>query len=158
MRRLHVTSCVCTQFAHAEEIARALAAGRHRGSDAQLNIGDAERERRTRADAQDAEAVRLLAYTGLRRAELVALRWKDVDRSRSKLTVTRALSAGIEGAPKSGHFRDVAISDQAATALDRLAARDDFTEPNDLALCNALGRHLDPTALGRRYNRAREPA
>ncbi len=137
-----------------EALARALETGVHR-----TRVGDgdaAELERRAGQDAQDAEAVRLSAYTGLRRGELVALRWKDIDWAGAKLTVSRALSLGVEGSPKSGSFRDVPLSDQALAALERLAHRRDFTGPDDLVLCNAYGRHLDATALGRRYNRARD--
>jgi integrase len=109
-------------------------------------------------DEQDAEAVRLAGYTGLRRGELVALRWRDVRWTDAKLIVSRAISAGIEGAPKSGGFREVPLSDQAAAALERLSKRDRYTEPDDLVLCNVYGRTISPIALGRRYNRARDAA
>jgi integrase len=107
-------------------------------------------------DHQDAEAVRLAGYTGLRRGELVALRWRDVRWTDSKLVVSRALSAGVEGVPKSGSFREVPLSDQAAAALARLSNRDRYVEPDDLVICNVYGRAIDPIALGRRYNRARD--
>lgn len=139
-----------------EALARALEAGTHRSRAAEVSLTDAELERRAGQDAQDAEAVRLSAYTGLRRGELVALRWKDVDWAGAKLTVSRALSLGVEGPPKSGSFRDVPLSDQALASLERLSHRQDFTSSADLVLCNAYGRHLDATALGRRYNRARD--
>lgn len=138
-----------------EAIARALAQGLHRQRDEQFGLCDEELERRVRQDEQDAEAVRLSAYVGLRRGELVALRWKDVDWSGAKLTVARALSAGVEGPPKSGSFRHVPLSDQALAALERLSQRAEFTTPEDLVLCNSYGRHLNGAALGRRYNRAR---
>jgi integrase len=139
-----------------EALARALEAGLHRRRGAEVSAAEAELERQARQGAQDAEAVGLSAYTGLRRGELVALRWKDIDWAGAKLTVSRALSLGVEGPPKSGSFRDVPMSDQALAALERLSHRRDFTSPDDLVLCNACGRHLDATALGRRYNRARD--
>jgi integrase len=139
-----------------EAVARALGGGVHRRRGAEISAAEAELERQAGQDAQDAEAVRLSAYTGLRRGELVALRWKDIDWAGAKLTVSRALSLGVEGPPKSGSFRDVPLSDQALAALERLSHRRDFTSPDDLVLCNAYGRHLDATALGRRYNRARD--
>ncbi len=141
-----------------EAVARALAAGAHRDQSVDLNFGAEEVERRRGDDAQDAEAVRIAAYTGLRRGELIALRWRDVDWAGAKLTVARAFSDGIEGAPKSGHYRDVPLSDQAAAALERLSRRTDFTGPEEYVLCNALGRPLNPAALGRRYNAARDAA
>ncbi|MGH2860357.1 MAG: tyrosine-type recombinase/integrase [Solirubrobacteraceae bacterium] len=139
-----------------EALARALEAGAHRKRGGGVGATDAEHWRQAGQDVQDAEAVRLSAYTGLRRGELVALRWKDVNWAGAKLTVSRALSLGVEGAPKSGSFRDVPLSDQALAAFERLSHRRDFTSPEDLVLCNAYGRHLDATALGRRYNRARD--
>jgi integrase len=138
-----------------EEIARNMRVGAHRVHGADI-CAEKDRERWAAQDEQDAEAVRLSAYTGLRRGELVALRWKDVDWAGAKLTVSRALSVGVEGPPKSGQFRDVPLSDQALAALERLSKRGDFTSPDDLVVCNAYGRHLDGTALGRRYNRARD--
>lgn len=48
------------------------------------------------------------------------------------------------------------LSDQAAAALARLSNRDRYVEPHDLVLCNVYGRAIDPIALGRRYNRARD--
>jgi integrase len=72
--------------------------------------------------------------------------------------VSRAISGDIESTPKSGRYRDVPLSDQAAAALERLSRRRDFVGPEDLVLCNAWGRYLNPAALGRRYNRAREAA
>jgi integrase len=139
-----------------EAVAQALETGAHRERDTQADAQHPDRDRRSQHDAQDGEAVRLSAYTGLRRGELIALRWKDIDFAGAKLTVSRALSAGVEGPPKSGHFRDVPLSDQALVALERLSRRADFTSPDDLVLCSAYGRHLDASALGRRYNRARD--
>jgi integrase len=109
-------------------------------------------------DGQDAEAVRLAAYAGLRLGELLALRWGDIDWEGSALTVSRALSAGVETSTKSGHVRRVPLSDQAAAALERLSRREHFTSPDDLVLSNELGRHLDGSALRRRYKLARDRA
>ena len=40
--------------------------------------------------------IRVAAYAGLRRGELVALRWRDVDFAGRKIVVRRALSGEIE--------------------------------------------------------------
>ena len=112
-----------------EALARGLEDGLHR---------DARRDRPDRTEAeraedhQDAEAVWLAAYTGLRLGELLALRWGDVDWSAGALKITRALSAGIEGPPKLGRDRRVPLADQAAAALERLSHRENFTTPDDL--------------------------
>jgi integrase len=125
-------------------------------AEAEAHLRDSRTDVELGDDLQDAEAVRLASYTGLRRGELVALRWEDVRWADAKLVVSRAISAGIEGTPKSGGFREIPLSDQAAAALDRLSKRDNYTEPDDLVICNVYGRTINPIALGRRYNRARD--
>ena len=107
---------------------------------------------------RDGEAVRLSAYAGLRLGELLALRWRDVDFPGSRLTVGRALSAGVETSTKARRVRQVPMPDQAAAALDRLSRRENFTGPGELVFCGPLGRTLDPSALRRRYRRAQAAA
>jgi integrase len=140
-----------------EAIARALADGRHRDPRFPAVSGN-ERSAREAEDREDAELVRVAAYAGLRRGELLALRWRDVDFAGSALTVARAMSAGVESTTKSGRVRRVPLADQAAAALDRLSRRKHFTAPGELVFCNGFGRPLDGSALRRRYRRAQEAA
>ena len=58
-------------------------------------------------DHQLGELLCVASYTGLRRGELVALRWRDVRWSELVLTVERALSDTVEGLPKSRRARYV---------------------------------------------------
>lgn len=109
-------------------------------------------------DRRDAEAVRVAAYSGLRLGEQLALRWQDVDWAGSVLTISRAVSAGVEGPTKTGKVRRVPMPDQAAAALRRLAERRDFTSPDDYVFCKVYGRRLDDSALRRRYKQARDKA
>ena len=109
-------------------------------------------------DAQDAELVRVAAYSGLRLGELLALRWQDVDFTGHALTISRAISSGVESSTKSGRVRRVPLPDQAAAAVDRLSKREDYTTPEDRVFCNVLGRTLDGSALRRRFKRARDAA
>lgn len=112
-----------------------------------------------RADSQDAAAVRISAYTGLRLGELLALRWSDLDWPGSALTVSRALSAGQESVTKSGKVRRVPLPDQAVAALNDLSQRGDFTAADELVVCNVTtGRSLDGSALRRRYKDAQAAA
>ena len=139
-----------------EALARAMGAGAHRDPDAP-EAGEDERAARALDDARDAELVRVAAYTGLRRGELIALRWGDVDFVAHKLTVRRAISAGVEAnSTKSRRAREVPLPDQAAGALDRLSRRSEFVGPDEYVFANRLGRRLDPTALRRRFERARD--
>jgi integrase len=102
--------------------------------------------------------VRVSAYAGLRLGELLALRWRDVDFDGLALTISRAMSSGIESSTKSGKVRRVPLADQVAAALDRVSRREHFTAPDDLVFCNVIGRHLDGSALRRRYHRAQQAA
>ncbi|MGN6871253.1 MAG: tyrosine-type recombinase/integrase [Solirubrobacteraceae bacterium] len=141
-----------------EALAKALSTGAHRDP-SRPAIGAEERGARARDDAQDAELVRVAAYAGLRRGELVALRWSDVDFAGQKLIVRRALSGEIEvRSTKSRRAREVPLPDQAAAALQRLRLRREFTGPDDYVFANRFGRRLDPSALRRRYERARDAA
>jgi integrase len=141
-----------------EALSRALADGRHRDP-SRPAISTAEAAARADEDRQDAELVRVAAYTGLRRGELVALRWRDVDFERRKLVVCRAVSGGVEtSSTKSRRAREVPLADQAAGALARLSQRGDFTSADDYIFCNRLGRRLDGSALRRRVERARHAA
>lgn len=135
-----------------EAIARSFENGHHRPTAAPR--GELERFE----DGRDSQAVRVAAYCGLRQGELLALRWRDVDWTGSALTISRSMSAGIEGTTKSRRARRVPLADQAAAALDRLSRRADFTSPADYVFCNALGRPIDGSALRRRYKAARDAA
>ena len=141
-----------------EELARALAAGAHRDP-SRPALSEDEINARAREDAQDAELVRVAAYVGLRRGELVALHWRDVEFARRKLIIRRSLSGDTEvKSTKSRRVREVPLPDQAAVALDRLSRRGEFTGLDDYVFCSRLGRRLDPSALRRRYERARGAA
>jgi len=132
-----------------EALARTLAAGLHR---ADPDGGRAAR----REDRQDAEIVRLAAYAGLRQGELLALRWRDIEFAGQVLTISRAVSLGTETTTKSGRVRRVPLPDQAAAALERVSRRVEFTAPDELVFCSALGRHLNGSALRRRFKCARD--
>jgi integrase len=141
-----------------EALARALADGRHRDPNGAA-VSAAEAEARADEDRQDAELVRVAAYAGLRRGELVALRWRDIDFERRKLVVRRSVSGDVEASStKSRRAREVPLADQAAGALARLSQRGDFTSADDYVFANRLGRRLDGSALRRRVERARDAA
>jgi integrase len=113
---------------------------------------------RREEDQQLADLLRVAAYTGLRRGELVALRWDDVAWHDRVLIVRRALSDTTERSTKSRRVRYVPLAAQALTALERLAARDNFTGPNDYVFATVAGERPDPSALRRRYIACRDAA
>jgi len=152
-REPHPAALVFYTPKEVEAIALALADGCHRDP-SRPAVSDDERRARQAEDYQDAEIVRVAAYAGLRRGELLALRWRDVDFAGSALTIARAMSAGVESSTKSGRVRRVPLADQTAVALDRMRQREHFTSPEDFVFCNPFGRPLDGSALRRRYRRA----
>jgi integrase len=139
-----------------EALARAAESGAWRGPHDDLT--DAGALLRTEEDAQFGELLRVAAYTGLRRGELVTLRWRDVRWSERVLVVERALSGNVEGTTKGGRVRYVPLGDQALGALDRLSRRPNFTSADDYVFTSVAGDRLDPSALRRRFIAARDVA
>jgi integrase len=75
------------------------------------------------ADSQQDGALYLTAaFTGLRRGELVALRWRDVDFAAHRIRVCGSYAGGRLTTPKSGKVRSVPLAPDVATALARLAS------------------------------------
>jgi integrase len=130
-----------------------LTAQRPQGAPRELGVVLAADELAARAqeDRRDADAFRLLLFTGLRLGEVLALRWADVDAGDRLLLIRHAVSAGEEAEPKGRRHRFVPLSMSAVEALRRLGDRVDFTSADDYVLCNRYGRRLDPSALRRRY-------
>ena len=138
-----------------EALARACEQGSHRSP---RRVSPEEVAARRLEDRRDAEAFRLLFYTGLRLGEVLTLRWADVDLADRLLLVRRGLSAGEETLPKGRRHRYVPLPTTAVATLARLADRDEFTTPDDYVLTNRWGRRLDPSALRRRYKACCEAA
>jgi integrase len=73
---------------------------------------------RATASEQDAAIYLTAAFTGLRRGELVALRWRNVDFPRRHIRVTASYTERALSTPKSGRARSVPMP-PARTALGR---------------------------------------
>jgi integrase len=113
------------------------------------------------------EALFVVALSaGLRRGELLALRWKDVDLDRGVLAVTGSLQGTtrdtlVIGSPKSGRSRSVALGPQAVTALREHRARqaaerqraETLWSDSDLVFTNEFGAYLSPTTLSSALDR-----
>jgi integrase len=111
---------------------------------------------RAAASEQDAALFLTAAFTGLRRGELLALRWRDVDFAGCVVRVRASYAYGHVTTPKSGKVRAVPLAPAVAHALARLAARPRWTSDDDLVFCGELGGFLDGSALRRRYGQALE--
>jgi integrase len=88
--------------------------------------------------------------------ELLALRWRDVDFELRAIQVRASYTHRQLDTPKNRTGRTVPMIDAVATALAQLEHREYFTRPDGLVFASAVGRHLDDSALRRRYKRARQ--
>ena len=109
---------------------------------------------RAAGSVQDAAIFLTAAFTGLRRGELIALRWRDVDFSGFILRVRASYAGGALTAPKSGKVRSVPLAPEVASALARLSGRGGHAGEDDLVFPGELGDYLDGSALRRRYTAA----
>jgi integrase len=100
---------------------------------------------------QDGAIFLTAALTGLRRGELLALRWRDVDFAGDAIRVMASADGRTIGTPKSGHGRTVPMAAEVAQALARLRERPRFTGSHDFVFASPTGLHLDGSALRRRY-------
>ncbi len=103
---------------------------------------------RVAEDKQDAAIYLTAALSGLRRSELLALRWEDVDFEQSSIRVFEGFSANQSGKTKSRKSRTVPMVDKVAEALAELK---EYTAKDDLVFVSRDGIHLDGSALRRRY-------
>jgi len=106
---------------------------------------------RAAASEQDGAIYLTAALTGLRRGELVALRWCDVDFEREAIRVRGTYANGALTSPKSGKGRSVPMVAQVATVLAQLGQRDHDVGEEDLVFPGEHGAYLDGSALRRRY-------
>jgi integrase len=113
---------------------------------------------RAAGSEQDGAIYLTAAFTGLRRGELVALRWREVDFARQTLRVAASYANGELTVPKSGKGRSVPLAPPVAEALARLGQRERWTAPDDLVFAGAGGTYLDASALRRRYVAAQKAA
>jgi integrase len=107
---------------------------------------------RAAGSEQDAAIYLAAAMTGLRRGELVALRWRDVDFPGQAIRVRANYSFGELVTPKSGKVRSVPMVPAVAQAIAKLGQRRFFTGDEDPVFAGPVGGHLDASALRRRYS------
>jgi integrase len=107
---------------------------------------------------QDAAVYLTAAFTGLRRGELIALRWRDVDFIGSVIRVRASYAEAHLTTPKSGKVRSVPMAPDVASALAKLGQREDFVGEEDLVFAGQWGSYLDGSALRRRYGTALQRA
>ena len=141
-------------FYSPEEIALLVATaatGAHRDS-RRPAVSETERALRAAEDRQDAAIYLTAALSGLRRGELLALRWEDVDFEQSSIRVFEGYSANRAGKPKSRKSRTLPMVEEVAHSLTDLKDRSAYTAKADLVFASREGTHLDGSALRRRYH------
>jgi integrase len=109
---------------------------------------------RAAASEQDAALFLTAAFTGLRRGELLALHWRDVDFTGQLIRVRASYAAGAVSTPKSGKVRSVPMAPDVAEALAKLGQRERYTDEDELVFVGRFGDHLDVQKLRHRYNAA----
>jgi integrase len=134
-----------------EKLVATAAAGAHRDP-RRPAVSDIERALRATEDRQDAAIYLTAALSGLRRGELLALRWEDVDFEQSSIRVFEGYSANRAGKPKSRKSRTLPMVDKVAGALSDLKDRSARTAKGDLVFVSREGTHVDGSALRRRYH------
>lgn len=107
-------------------------------------------------------ALHLAAHTGMRRGEVVGLRWADLDTARSRLSISRSLQ-NVGGKPVEfgvktrtsrrtveldRHTLDVLVRWRRRLQRDRLPHG-----PDDWMFCNSNGRFLNPESLTQLFDR-----
>lgn len=104
----------------------------------------------------------LLIYYGLRRGEVLGLRWQDIDARRRVIHVRQQIiryGSSLHAAPlkTKASRRDLPLGSVPALALDRHRARqveqNNYTTDHDLVFTTSDGNPIDPDNFGRAFRR-----
>jgi len=98
-----------------------------------------------------------VAMAGLRRGELIALHWRDIDWEGHKIIVRGNVHQGRLVSTKSGHHRYVPLVPELANMLATIAPEGSATKSHRskaLVFSGTDGGFMDPSALRRRYLKA----
>jgi integrase len=103
--------------------------------------------------------IELDAFTGLRRGELIGLRWEDVDFEELVLHIRRSLVAMVEGAPKTEASRkDVPLDAQTAESLWAWRQRCAYPQATDWVFASPQKKGKQPYWPGKLWQYYGEPA
>lgn len=122
------------------------------------NYGPAVLREWQRRNEQDAAIFLLAAFTGLRRGELLALRWRNIDFGARLLVVDAAVSGGEISTTKSRRIRTLPLTEASCRQLEIIARRKRWCSRDDFVFCGATGNYMDGTMLSKRFRRAQEQA
>jgi integrase len=103
--------------------------------------------------------IELDAFTGLRRGELIGLRWQDVDFENLILHIRRSLVAMVEGAPKTeASLKDVPVDAQTAESLWAWRRRSPHAGPGDWVFASPHTKGRQPYWPGTLWRYYGKPA
>jgi len=106
-------------------------------------------------DLQDYTCFLLTATCGLRRSEVLALSWKDVDFDSLELHVRQAWKSDTElGEPKWGQKRRIPLPNKAAERLKQLRRQSEHVLPDALVFHNPDGSRKGATWWTGRFTKA----
>jgi hypothetical protein len=114
-------------------------------------VSETEAALRSFEDEQDAAIYLTAALSGLRRGELLALRWADIDFEQSSIRVYEGYSANTTGKTKSRKSRTVPMIDKVAERLTQIKQRPYLTAGTHLVFVSRERTNVDGSALRRRY-------
>lgn len=140
-----------------DQLVAAAARGAHRDPNRPA-VSDTEQALRDFEDQQDAAIYLTAALSGLRRGELLALRWADIDFERSSIRVYEGYSANTTGKTKSRKSRTVPMVEKVAKALKQIKQRSFKTGKTELVFISREHTNVDGSALRRRYMRTLDAA
>jgi integrase len=110
-------------------------------------------------DVHDYTCFYLAAVTGLRRGEILALRWRHIDFDRQVLTVSEVWKGGKEiGPPKWDHNRLVPLSSRTIDKLLQLQTASIRLNPDDFVFCSDSGQRYGETWWRKRFCAAMDHA
>jgi len=96
--------------------------------------------------------VGLALLSGLRRGEIFALRWRDIDEQSRLLTVREAVYNGVFATPKTeAGARQIPLSDTAVTLMAEWKAYVGSVEPDALVFSTNVGTPILPNNVLRRF-------
>lgn len=100
------------------------------------------------------------AWTGLRRGELLGLRWSALDFEAEKVHVDESFVMGAYDSPKSGHGRSVPLPARVARELRTLRLASPYSTDGDPVFTHPEGRGgpLDPSYVSKAFARALKSA
>ena len=94
----------------------------------------------------------LALLSGLRRGELFALRWRDIDEQSRLLTVREAVYDGVFATPKTeAGARQIPLSDSALTLIAEWKAHIESAEADALVFSTRMGTPIAPNNVLRRF-------